>query len=74
MAVKETVTEPYALSCALKEGLSKYKFLYVTAPAGWGKTTAVCWHFRSRRHTYASLWDDDALDKAERDATELVII
>lgn len=75
MATKDkTVVEPYALSCALKEGLAEYKLLYVTAPAGWGKTTAVRWHFRSRRHTYASLWDDDALDKAERDTTELVIL
>lgn len=74
MAVKETVTEPYALSCALKEGLSKYKFLYVTAPAGWGKTTAVRWHFRSHRHIYASLWDDDALEQAEQDASGLVIL
>ena len=75
MAAKDKkVVEPYALSCALKEGLANYKFLYVTAQTGWGKTTAVRRHFRGRRHTYASLWDDDALDKAERDATGLVIL
>ena len=68
------VAEPYALSCALAEGLANYKFLYVTAQIGWGKTTAVRWHFRTRRHTYASLWDDDVLDKAEQDTTGLVIL
>lgn len=41
MTVQEVVAEPYALSHALKEGPSKYKFLYAAAPAGWGKTTAV---------------------------------
>lgn len=75
MATKDkTVVEPYALSCALKEGLAEYKLLYVTAPAGWGKTTAVRWHFRTCRSTYASLWDDDALEQAEQDASGLVIL
>lgn len=70
----KTVVEPYGLSRALTEGMANYKFLYVTAQIGWGKTTAVRWHFRTCRHTYVSLWDDDALDKAGRDATGLVIL
>lgn len=75
MAAKDkTVVEPYSLSCALREGMAEYKFLYVTAQTGWGKTTGVRWHFRTRRHTYASLWDEDALDKAEGDTTGLVIL
>ncbi|MDO4316492.1 MAG: hypothetical protein Q4C45_12020, partial [Oscillospiraceae bacterium] len=75
MAAKETtVIEPWALSAALEQGLNEYRFLYITAPTGWGKTTAVCRHFRARRHTYASLWDEDALERAERDDTALVIL
>ncbi len=75
MATKDkAVVEPYGLSCALREGLAGHKFLYVTAQTGWGKTTGVRWHFRTRRHTYASLWDEDALEKAEADATGLVIL
>ena len=66
MAVKESaVVTPGALTEALKAGLRDYKLLYLAAPTGWGKTTAVRHHFRARPHTYASLWDEDALDRAE---------
>lgn len=75
MAVKESaVVTPSALTEALKAGLRDYKLLYLAAPTGWGKTTAVRHHFRARPHTYASLWDEDALDRAERDDTGLVIL
>lgn len=75
MTTKETtVVEPRALSVALEQGLSEYKFLYVTAPVGWGKTTAVRWHFRTRRHTYLSLWDEDAMTRLEKSTAGLVIL
>lgn len=75
MAAKEkTVIEPYALSCALRDGLAGYRFLYLTAQVGWGKTTAVRWHFRNKGHTYASLWDEDALELAEQDTTGLLLL
>lgn len=73
-AKEKAAAEPYALSEALKEGLRDHKILYLAAPAGWGKTTAVRRRFRARPHTYASLWDEDALDRAERDDTGLVIL
>lgn len=75
MAAKETaVIEPHALAAALDQGLEAYKFLYIAAPAGWGKTTAVRWHFRLRRCTYVSLWDEDALERAEKDASGLLLL
>jgi len=75
MTTKEkNVVEPHALSAALKESLKDYKLLYITAPVGYGKTTAACHHFRTQSHTYASLWDRDTLDRAERDDTGLVIL
>lgn len=75
MATTEnTVVLTYALSCALKEGLADYKFLYITAQTGWGKTTSVRHYFRTYRHTYASLWNEDALTRAEQDTTGLVIL
>lgn len=73
-AKEKTVVEPHALSAALKEGMKDCKILYVTAPTGWGKTTAVRHHFRARRYTYASLWDEEALDRAGADSTGLVIL
>ena len=73
-AREKTVVEPYALSAALEQALRDYKFLYITAQTGWGKTTAVRWHFRARRHTYASLWDEGALERAEGDTSGLVIL
>ncbi len=74
MVKDQTTVEPHALYTALKEGLTGHKFIYIFAAAGWGKTTAVRYHFRARRHTYASLWDEDALDRAERDKTGLLIL
>nr|WP_325299942.1 hypothetical protein [uncultured Dysosmobacter sp.] len=75
MAAKETaVIEPHALAAALDQGLEAYKFLYIAAPAGWGKATAVRWHFRLRRCTYVSLWDEDALERAEKDASGLLLL
>lgn len=75
MAAKETtVIEPHALAAALDQGLEEYKFLYIAAPTGWGKTTAVRWHFRLHRHTYVSLWDEDALERAEKDASGLLLL
>ncbi len=73
-AREKAVAEPHALSAALKEGLKNCKILYISASTGWGKTTAVRHHFRTRRHTYASLWDEDALDRAEGDDTGLVLL
>jgi len=70
----KAVVEPHALSATLKQGMKDFRILYITAPTGCGKTTAVRHHFRARRHTYASLWDEDALDRAERDNTGLVIL
>ncbi len=75
MTAKEmAVVEPHALTSALEQWLRDDKLLYVTAPTGWGKTTTVCHHFRARPHTYASLWDEDALDRAEQDGTGLLIL
>jgi len=75
MAPKETlIVEPHRLAAALEQGLRDYKFLYIAAPTGYGKTTAVQAHFRARRHTYVSLWDEDALDRAQGDATGLLIL
>jgi len=75
MSAKErAVVEPYALNDALERGLRDNRVLYLTAPVGYGKTTAVRHHFRSRPHTWASLWDEDALDRAEQDNTGLVIL
>ena len=71
---KEIVLVPWALSAALEQALAAYKFIYITAPAGWGKTTAVRRYFRGRRYTYASLWDEDALDRVAADSTALVIL
>lgn len=73
-AREKAVVEPYALSAALEQALKDYKFLYISAPTGWGKTTAVRWHFRLRRHTYVSLWDEGALERAEQDTSGLVIL
>lgn len=73
-AREKAVVEPHALSAALKESLKECKIVYIAASTGWGKTTAVCHHFRTRRHTYASLWDEDALDRAEGDDTGLMIL
>jgi len=75
MGTKEkAVVGPHALTSALKESLRNYKFLYLTAPIGWGKTTAARHYFRAHRYTYASLWDADALDRAEGDDTGLLIL
>ena len=71
---KEIVLVPWALSAALDQALAAYKFIYITAPTGWGKTTAVRRYFRGRRYTYASLWDEDALDRVAADSTALVIL
>jgi len=71
-AEKQYAVIPRALSNALKQ--PKDKILYITAPTGWGKTTAIQYHFRNIPHTCASLWDEDALEKAERDDTGLVIL
>ena len=73
-ATDQKVAVAYTLSCALQEGMADYRFLYVTAQTGWGKTTAVRHYFRTRSHTYATLWDEDALDRAEQDTTGLVIL
>ncbi len=69
---EQFVVEPHALSDALEQNNSK--ILYIAAATGWGKTTAIQYHFRDIRHTYASLWDEDALDRAERDKTKRVIL
>ena len=75
MTAKErAVVEPHALSDALEQGMKAYKILYLAAPTGWGKTTAVRYHFRTRPHTYASAWDEDALEKVEQDGTGLIIL
>ncbi len=75
MVEKENFTVvPFALSCALKEGLEQFKFLYILAQTGWGKTTSVRQYFHARNYTYVSLWDDDALEKAERDSSGLVVL
>ncbi len=73
MAKKPTVVEPHTLSGALEQGIM-HKILYISAPTGWGKTTAVQFHFRAFPHTYVSLWDEDALEKAERDDTGLTVL
>jgi len=73
-AKEKAVIVPHALSTALKEHLKSGKILYITAPTGWGKTTAVRYHFRTRRHNYVSLWDEDALDRAEQGGAELTIL
>jgi len=69
---EQFVAEPHTLSDALER--NSKKILYIDAAVGWGKTAAVQYHFRDTRHTYASLWDEDALDRAERDKTKLVIL
>jgi len=75
MAAKEYfAVEPQALADALRQGLANYKILYISAPVGWGKTTAIQYHFRNTPNTYVSLWDGDALDHAEGDSTGLVIL
>lgn len=74
LAKEKTIVEPQALSAVLKQTMRDYKLLYISASTGWGKTTAIQHHFRNRRHTYASLWDEDALDRAEQDGTGLVIL
>ncbi len=71
---QKIVVETHALSSALELGLREDKFLYITASAGWGKTAAVRHHFRARRHTYASFWDEDALEQASHDDSGLVIL
>jgi len=75
MSEKELfVVEPQALSDALEQRLAAYKILYITAATGWGKTAAVQFHFRAVPHTCASMWDDDALERVEQDATGLTIL
>ncbi len=69
---EQFVVEPHALSDALEQ--NNNKILYIAAATGWGKTTTIQYHFRNARHTYASLWDEDALDRAERDKTKRVIL
>lgn len=71
-AKEQFVVEPYALSKALNQ--NQRKILYIAAATGWGKTTAVRYHFRDASHTYASLWNEDALDRAEQDDTGLIIL
>jgi len=66
--------KPHALSEALKQRLETYQILYISAPTGWGKTTAVKNYFRPTPCTYASLRGRDALEKAERDDTGIVIL
>lgn len=73
-ANRKLAAEPHALTSALEQGLREHKILYVTAPTGWGKTTMVCHHFSARPHTYASLWDEEALGRMEQDDTGLVIL
>jgi len=68
------VVEPHTLSDALEQSLKNYKILYISAATGWGKTAAVQYHFRAVPHTYVSLWDEDALEKAEQDNTGLTIL
>lgn len=70
----KTVVEPHGLFNALEQGLRDSRFLYITAPTGWGKTTTVRYHLRTRPHTYASAWEEDALARAEHDASGLVIL
>ncbi len=68
-AKDKAVVEPYALSAALKECLKDCRILYVTAPVGWGKTTAVRHHFRTRLHTYVHykrLWQKTRHDGETR--------
>jgi len=69
---EEFVVMPHALSDALEQ--NSHKILYIAAPTGWGKTTATRHHFRDVPHTYASLWDGDALQRAERGRAGLVIL
>lgn len=73
-AQRETAIVPWALSAALEQAMAERKLIYITAPTGWGKTTAVCRYFRNRPCTYVSLWDDGALEKAGKDTTGLLIL
>jgi len=70
----QIVIEPQTLFVTLKQSLKDYRIIYVAAPTGCGKTTSVRQHFSSRHYTYASLWDEDALDRAEQDNTGLVVL
>jgi len=74
MPEKEAIVESVNLSDTLKESLENFKIIYITAPTGWGKTTTIRYHFRTRPHTYVSLWDEGALGIAQQDDTGLVIL
>jgi len=71
---KQRTIEPHALTEALQQRLENHPILYITAPTGWGKTTMVKDHFQATPHTYVSLREKDALEKAERDDTGMVIM
>lgn len=73
MAIKEPfIVVPLALSDALEQAHSK--ILYIVAFTGWGKTAVIQHFFQDTPHTYASLWNEDALDQVEQDDTGLVIL
>jgi len=66
--------KPNALSEALEQCLESHQILYISAPVGWGKTTAIKNCFRAIPHTHISLRGKDTLEEAERDSTGIVVL